>query len=347
MSTQNSPLNFQTPGYEHLELSTQIVIAEALKRNLKVEVIDPSEQFIRITGKVSDKTGTHSSSTKLKTEYIREATRTSLDSYITSLILENKWVQKKIMDEAGVSVPQAFYCQNAEEALRLYDRLSTGAWVVKPKSTNFGIGITIFEEAPQPEAYEKAIQRAAQHGPLLIEEFLQGPEYRFLVLGNECAAVLNRIPANIIGDGKQNIQELVKEKNADPRRGTGYKTPLEFIKIEEVEKEILAAQNLTPQSVPEKDQQIFLRKNSNISTGGDSIDVTDSAHPKLKEAAVKAAQAVGAQICGVDIITPNLETGEQYGIIELNFNPVLYFHDFPYQGKNRHTGVKLLNLLGF
>ena len=59
---------FQTPGYEHLELSTQLVIAEALQRGVKVEVLDAASQFIRLNkGK--------------KVEYVAEGTKTSNDSY--------------------------------------------------------------------------------------------------------------------------------------------------------------------------------------------------------------------------------------------------------------------------
>ena len=34
-------------------------------------------------------------------------------------------------------------------------------------------------------------------------------------------------------------------------------------------------------------------------------------------------------------------------IIELNANPVLYPHDFPYKGQNRNVEKKILDLLRF
>ncbi len=97
-------------------------------------------------------------------------------------------------------------------------------------------------------------------------------------------------------------------------------------------------------------QIVYLRENSNISTGGDSIDHTDDIHAGYKAAAVRAAQAVGARICGADLIIPDLHaapSADNYSIIELNFNPALHIHDHPFSGQNRHVEGKVLDLLGF
>ena len=62
---------------------------------------------------------------------------------------------------------------------------------------------------------------------VLIEEFIKGKEYRFLVIDDEVVGILHRVPANVIGDGEKTISELVEIKNQDPLRGKGYVTPLE------------------------------------------------------------------------------------------------------------------------
>lgn len=65
---------------------------------------------------------------------------------------------------------------------------------------------------------------------------------------------------------------------------------------------------------------------------------------------LQAAKAVGARICGTDMIIRDINqkpNAENYSIIELNFNPALHIHDYPYQGKNRHVEMKLFDLLGF
>lgn len=333
------PLSFQTPGHEELELSTQLVIAEALRRGVKVEVLDADRQFIRLKkGK--------------RTEYVESATKTSKDSYVMSEILGNKLVSKKILQEKNFRVPKGKSFASQDAALKSYAFFAGRKTVIKPKTTNYGIGISISgEKGFSMSEFKQAIHTAFQFDrSILIEDFLEGIECRFLVVGKKCIAVLNRIPANVMGDGKHTIAELVKLKNMDPRRGKGHKTPLEKIELGEVEKGVLKEQHCTAKSIPAEQKTIFLRRNSNISTGGDSIDFTDTVHPVYKKIAALAVQAIGAKICGLDMILKNpteKPTKNNYGIIEVNYNPVLYFHDFPYQGKNRRVEKSILDLLGF
>lgn len=331
-------VDFATPGYEHMELSTQLVIKEALNRDVRVEVLDVEEQFIRLTQGE-------------RVEYLKEATKTSADSYITSLILGNKQVSKIILQENDIRLPVGQKYASIDGALSDYDSYMTGQFVVKPTTTNFGIGITVLPPQASKQRFEEAVRFAFSHDhTIIVEEFISGIECRFLVIDGVCLAVLHRVPAHVIGDGKQTIRALVDQKNADPRRGKGYKTPLEYIELGDVEKQVLAEESLDFDSVPLSDQQVFLRRNSNISTGGDSLDYTDVVHDEYKQIAVAAAHAVGAKICGVDMMMSdyhNLPQSDNHAIIELNYNPVLYFHDYPYEGKNRHTAGYVLDLLGF
>ena len=282
----------------------------------------------------------------------KEASKTGLDSYITFLIMEDKQISKIVLEEAGLRVPPGRHYANQAAALADYEYFhqNAPAIAVKPTTTNFGTGITVLQSYTQAD-YERAVRIAFTHdASVIIEAFVPGMEYRFLVIGDECVAVANRVPANVTGAGQRSIRELVAEKNTDPRRGVGHVTPLEKIQLDDTELNYLKGQALTPDSVPAKDEQVFLRKNSNISTGGDSLDRTDDVPAEYREIAVRAAQSVSAQICGVDIIIKDLAapvTEQSYGILEINFNPVLYIHNFPYAGKNRRVGEKILDLLGF
>jgi glutamate--cysteine ligase len=269
-----------------------------------------------------------------------------------SEILGNKLVSKQILQENNFRVPKGKSFADKDAALKSHAYFLGRKAVVKPKTTNYGIGISISDEKgfSIPE-FKKALDTAFQFDrSILIEEFLEGIECRFLVIGRKCIAVLNRVPANVVGNGKHTIAELVKFKNTDPRRGKGHKTPLEKIELGEVEKAVLKEQHLTTESIPADQEIVFLRRNSNISTGGDSIDFTDTVHPGYKKIAAQAVQTIGAKTCGLDMILKNpaeKPNKKNYGIIEVNYNPVLYFHDFPYQGKNRHVEKAVLDLLGF
>lgn len=324
-------------GFEDLELSTQILLKAAIKNGIKFEVLDRDENFI-----VLEKDG--------KIEYVKQATKTSLDSYVTMLIMENKVVTKKVLEKESIVVPKGRDYSNIEEAKADYRKYKAGI-VIKPKSTNFGLGITIFKEEFSKEDYEKALEIAfKEDSSILIENFVKGKEYRVFVIEDEVVGILHRVPANVKGDGERSIKELVEEKNLDPLRGVGYKTPLEKIKLEDPEKLFLKGQGLTIEYIPKKDEVVYLRENSNISTGGDSLDYTDDILDVYKKIAIKASKAVGAKICGVDMMIEDIKNPnpiDNYAIIELNFNPAIHIHCYPYKGKNRNLGEKILKALGY
>ncbi|EGT3617083.1 bifunctional glutamate--cysteine ligase GshA/glutathione synthetase GshB [Clostridium perfringens] len=327
---------FNLLGYEDLELSTQILILDAMKRGIEFNVMDKLENFISL-------------SNGEKVEYVKQATKTSKDSYITALIMENKLVTKEILKENNIRVPKGKNYDDIEEAKRDFRLFKNEKIVIKPKSTNFGLGISIFTGSYSKEDYEKAIDIAfREDSSILIEEFMTGKEYRFLVIGGEVVGILHREPANVIGDGERSIRELVYEKNKDPLRGKGYKTPLEKIKLGEIEEMFLKNQGLNFDYMPKNEEKIYLRENSNISTGGDSIDFTDKIHDSYKKVALKSAKAVRAVITGVDMVIDDINEEareDNHGIIELNFNPAIHIHCFPYKGSNRKAGEKILDLL--
>ncbi|NLM52405.1 MAG: bifunctional glutamate--cysteine ligase GshA/glutathione synthetase GshB [Firmicutes bacterium] len=333
---QSQALGGRMLGYEDMELSTQILMASAIKKGVQFTILDRKENFLRL------RRGE-------KVEYVKQATKTSLDTYSTVLVMENKVVTKEVLKEHGIKVPPGEVFTELEEALAAYKLLQNKQIVVKPKSTNYGLGITIFKEPFTEEEYQKAVEFAFSYDDtVLVEEFIPGKEYRFLVMGDEVVGVLLRVPANVVGDGKKNIRQLVEEKNQDPLRGKGHRTPLEKITLGETEKDFLKAQGKDFDYIPKKGETVYLRENSNISTGGDSLDYTDLVHESYKQLARKAAKSVGAVITGIDMMIEDINqphNGQNATIIELNFNPAIHIHCYPYRGKNRQAGDKVINLL--
>lgn len=326
---------FKLEGFEDLELSTQILMKEAMKRGIKVDVIDRADNFISL------KKDDH-------IEYVKQATKTSKDNYVTVLMMENKVVTKKILDENKIKVPKGDEFFSLDEAIRKAHKYVNKSIVVKPKSTNFGLGISIFKEGPKLEEIEEAFKLAFEHdNTVLVEEFIKGKEYRFLVIGDEVPGILHRVPANVIGDGKSSIRELVEEKNKSSLRGKGYKTPLEKINLDDNAKLFLKHLGKDFDYIPEKDEVVYLRENSNISTGGDSIDYTDIIPQRFKNIAIESSKAIGANICGVDMMIEDYrDENSNYAIIELNFNPAIHIHSYPYKGEERDIAKEILKLLG-
>ena len=329
---------FRFHGKEDMELSTQLLMKEAVLRGIRIDIMDREENFLRLLrGK--------------REEYVVQATKTSLDTYSGVLKMENKIVTKDILEQAGISVPAGESYSDAGSAKADFPLHEGKAVVIKPKSTNFGLGITILKENCDRDVYERAVEIAFQHDrSILVEEFVEGKEHRIFVVGDQVVGILRRVPANVQGDGRRTIRELVEEKNQDPLRGKGYRTPLERISLGEAEQIFLSGQGFCFETVPEKGKVVYLRENSNISTGGDSIDCTDDVPQSYKDLAVKATRAMGVKITGLDMIIKDIRQQAapgNYSVIEMNFNPAIHIHCYPYVGKNRRLNASILDALGF
>ena len=330
--------SFGFKGMEGVELSTQLLLREGLKRGVKFEWLDRSENFVKLSK------GEH-------VEYVQQATKTSRDKYSSILMMENKVVTKKVLGDAGIQVPGGASYTTCEEALLAYGGYKGRPLVVKPKTTNFGIGITIYPEGASLAQYKEALELAfAADREVLVEHFVAGREFRLFVIDGKVEGVLHRVPANVEGDGESNIRSLVEQKNQDPLRGVGYVRPLEKIATGREEALFLQQQGLDFDFVPALGQKVYLRENSNISTGGDSLDYTDELHPSYKDLAVRACEAMDVAVSGVDMMIADIEavaTDQNYSIIEMNFNPAIHIHCHPYQGSNRQLDSRLLDFLGF
>lgn len=325
-------------SFANLELSTQALLTDAILQGVKVEFLDENDNFLKL-------------SFQEHVEYVKNGNMTSLDSYIAPLIMENKVVTKKILAQAVFNVPQSLEFQDLITAQQHFAQFLQRPIVIKPKSTNYGLGISIFPQGvAKIEDFSTAIKLALQEdATVMVEDYLAGTEYRFLVLNDQCEAVLLRVPANVVGDGVSTIAQLVTHKNNSPLRGDGKHSPLKKIELGELELLHLKNQNLTPNSIPSAGTVVQLRANSNISTGGDSIDMTDQMHQSYKEIAVGVAQVLGAKVCGVDLIIPDFRqpanSKQAWGIIEANFNPMMMMHIYPAQGKSRRVTAKVLAML--
>ena len=325
-------------GFEKMELSTQMILFDAIQMGLAVDILDEEDQFLKLSH------GDH-------IEYIKNGNMTAKDNYVVPLAMANKVVTKKILAAAGFPVPHGQEFSDRKSALNYYHSIQNSAIVIKPKSTNFGLGISIFQEPANLKDYEKAVDIAfSEDSHILVEEFVEGTEYRFFILDDRCEAVLLRVAANVIGDGQHTIRELVDLKNQDPLRGYDHRSPLEIIQLNAIELLMLEQQGFTPDTILKDGEQAFLRRNSNISTGGDSIDMTEQMDESYKRLAEEMATTMGAWTCGVDLIIPDIQQvaskAKPYSTcIELNFNPAMYLHTYCYEGPGQVLTKKILKKL--
>jgi len=275
-----------------------------------------------------------------------QAAETDRSSAIAESIAQDKELTKKLLDAAGVPVPVGREVASPEDAWQAMAEIA-GPVVVKPKDGNQGKGVTV--NITTREQLDAAYAAAyAVSDEVLIERFLPGSDFRLLVVGNQLVAAARREPPLVVGDGVSTVRALVELVNSDPRRGSGHATSLTRIRIDDIALASLEAQGLTPESVPPKGVRVVMRNNANLSTGGTATDVTDDVHPELAASAVAAAQMIGLDICGVDVVcdTVNKPLAEQGGgIVEVNAAPGLRMHLQPSFGKGRAVGEAIVSTM--
>ncbi|MCC5834765.1 MAG: bifunctional glutamate--cysteine ligase GshA/glutathione synthetase GshB [Opitutales bacterium] len=330
--------SFKFHAFTDLELSTQLLLKAAVRKGIQFEILDRKRNFIRLNRGA-------------KQELVIQATKTSLDRYSTILAMENKKVTKQILREHGIATPAGRDFNSPEEARSTWPLFSGHAIVVKPMNTNFGIGISILKSNTDRVLFDSAIEAAFREDQqILIENYISGREFRYFLIEDQVVAILHRVPANITGDGRLSIRALVERKNLDPLRGKGYVTPLERIALNAAEAQHLKSQGLNFDSIPAEGETVYLRENSNISTGGDSIDFSDRIHPSYARVASAAANALGVKITGLDMIIQDIDqpaNADNHSVIEMNFNPAIHIHCHPFQGENRRLDERILSALGF
>jgi cyanophycin synthetase len=280
-----------------------------------------------------------------------QAAETDRTSALAEAIAQDKELTKKMLHAAGVPVPAGRPVVDADDAWAAaceiggdIDGKIGGAVVVKPKDGNQGKGVAVdltTKEQVQA-AYAVALKISDE---VMVEQYLPGYDYRMLVVGNKLVAAARREPPMVIGDGVHTVRQLVDLVNSDPRRGSGHATSLTRICFDDTALARLAVDGLNAESIPAKGTRVILRNNANLSTGGTATDVTDDVHPDFAARAIAAAQMVGLDIAGVDIVCNNvLRPLEEQGggIVELNAAPGLRMHLQPSYGKGRAVGEAIV-----
>ncbi|MCX7420697.1 MAG: acetate--CoA ligase family protein [Planctomycetia bacterium] len=270
---------------------------------------------------------------------------TDQTSSIGEDIAQDKELTKKLLRAVGVPVPQGRVAETADEAWSAAQEIGFPV-VFKPRDANHGRGIS-FELTTREqmiEAFELA-RRENKEGTsgVIVEQFARGLAHRLLVVGDRLVAAARGQMDVVIGNGRSTITELVEEENRDPRRGENYTDPLGTIGLTDVTILELKRQELTVDSVPAEGQEVLLRLNGDMTT-----DETCDVHPAVAERAVLAAQTIGLNIAGLDVIAADIsEPLETQGgvIIEVNAGPGLAMHVAPLYGKPQPVGDAIVELM--
>ncbi|GAA4374972.1 cyanophycin synthetase [Hymenobacter koreensis] len=274
------------------------------------------------------------------------ATTTSYTSHAGVEIAGNKNRTKAMLANAGVPVPKGTTVYSPEELREAIEELGFPI-VTKPLDGNHGKGAGInLNSWKEALAGLKAAQEYSR--AVIVEQFIEGFDFRLLVINGKLVAAAKRTPAAVTGDGVSTIQQLIDKVNEDPRRGVGHEKVLTQIKIDKHTNQILKARELTPKSVLPEGEILYLKSTANISTGGTATDVTDLVDPYNVLMAERVAGIIGLDICGIDVLTTDIAIplNEARGaVIEVNAAPGFRMHISPADGLPRNVAAPVVDML--
>jgi cyanophycin synthetase len=279
----------------------------------------------------------------------QQRVRASVTGKTSNIAVEtasDKELTIKLLGDVGIPVPRHIVVKSADEAVAAAEKLGYPL-VTKPLDVSHGRGVSI--RLNSAEEVRKGYEVASPYTKtVLVETFLEGKDYRVLVIGGKVVAVAERVPAHVVGDGEHTIAELIEIVNSDPRRGIGHEKVLTRIKIGHQAERLLSQAGYTLNSVLPQGQAFYLAATANLSTGGTAIDRTTEIHYETRDIARRAALVIGLDIAGIDIITPDIsqplrEVGG--GIVEVNAGPGFRMHLQPSEGQPRNVAKPVIDTL--
>jgi GNAT-family acetyltransferase (TIGR03103 family) len=305
----NTPLFAARPaGLEQLNPYARIIADEALRRGIRVEVTDPEFGELRLS--VGGRT---------------VLTLESLSEFTTAVALsrcDDKRVTRRIMERAGVRVARGVAVTEDDHAAATALMREVGEVVVKPARGEQGRGITV--GVTDDAGLERAVAHALQFCPdVLVEELVAGDDLRVIVIDRQVVAAAVRRPAEVVGDGRNPVAELVRSTSRRRERATDGESR---IPLDDTTAEVVAASGWAMDDVPPNGERIRVRRTANLHTGGTIEDVTDRLHPEIAAASVRAATELGIPVTGLDFLVPDV-AGPDYVFIEANERPGLANHE--------------------
>ena len=318
----NQNLFIAPPPDERLNPYAQIIVDEARRRGIGVDVLDAEGGFFRLT---------HGGRSVTCRESLSELTNAVAVSRC-----DDKAVTRRLMVRAGVPVPAQLALAPDEDDLSEAEAFMAehGAVVVKPARGEQGRGVSV--GVSDPGHLRAAIAGArGQGGVVLVEAFVAGEDLRVLVINDEVVAAAIRKPPVITGDGSRTVRRLVESFSRRRSAATGgeSRVPLDA----ETERCIRLA-GYEWDSVLAAGARLAVRRTANLHTGGALHDVTETLHPKISESAIKACQAIEIPVAGIDFIV-DAPDQSRHVFIEANERPGLANHE------PRPTAERFVDLL--
>jgi cyanophycin synthetase len=279
-------------------------------------------------------------------KYLRyvQAAMTDRTNAIAVELAQDKDETKDRLRRHGIPVPKGKLVYSLEEANKAADELGRPV-VVKPLDGHQGKAVSL--EVSTAEEMKIAFEAAQEvSSGVLVEEMLAGRNFRVVVVGGRMVAASERLVPHVIGNGVNTIRQLIEIENRNPLRGDGHEKPLTKIKIDSDVTAHLQHAGMSLDTVPPQGAHVTLSNRANLSIGATAQDVTETVHPTIARMCERAARLIGLDICGVDLVIPDIAAPMTTGaVIELNASPGLRMHHYPSAGMARDVGKAVVDAM--
>jgi D-alanine-D-alanine ligase-like ATP-grasp enzyme len=302
----------------HLPLVGDILQKVAHKAKAKV-LLEPNW---RVVGQITFQNG--------RKRYFRTSTL-DLNPMGASAIASDKDYANFFMTQMGYPVipGKAFYSDMWAKTVRS-KRDINAAWnyalslklpvIVKPNSGSRGKNVALVHTKRD---FYRTMRAIFRHDHVaLVQRPVVGRDYRIVVLDTTIISAYQRVPLSVVGDGRSTIMGLLQKKQREFVR-SGRDTVIDMKDPRIIAK--LGRSDMTTRSKPAKGEMVYLLDNANLSSGGDSIDVTKQMHPAFRKIAIKLTKDMGLRLCGVDLMIEGdiSQKPGKYWVLEINSAPGL------------------------
>ncbi|MEJ5056090.1 cyanophycin synthetase [Sphingobacterium sp. MYb382] len=316
---------------ELLGPSTQSIVNAAIKRGIPFTRLDMDSYIMFGYGKYQRRI---------------QATVADSTSMIAVELVQDKQRVKQLLELNNIPVPVGLLVNKKSELNRAIAKFGYPL-VIKPLTGNHGRGVTtnVINSNTALKALDLAFTISKD---AIVERYITGDDYRFLVVNYKVVAVSKRSVASITGDGKSTIEELIELENRNPKRGDDHENFLTKIVVDAQTISLLQDENLTMDSILLKYEVLKVKYTANLSTGGTAEDVTDIVPLKTKLLMERTARLVGLDICGIDVMSPDIQLPFLTSgacVLEINAAPGFRMHLSPSHGKVQDVGEHVVSML--
>ena len=258
-----------------LSVNSTRVLQAAFEQGMDYQVIDNDQDIVEING-----------------HYVWNGLQSDLDQAVTAKIWDNKELTKQLVGNLAIQIQPSWKIATVDQAVRLYPMIKEKAVVLKNANGHSDAHGILYRMAPSKKEFIESVGgMLKQASQVLIEQVSTGSTYQALILNGKVASLIERVPENVVGDGRKTLKQLIENKQFELGRN---------------ERKTLMMQGLTLDQVIPRGIQVLLRYDSFTGSHFQSVDALNDADQTYIQLLEKIATQLQMRDGFIDMIFSNI-----------------------------------------